>query len=437
MSVLRWLWNRMGEIHRKGTHVLRRHRRAALLAGLVVVLLSSAGGWYLWLQRPVWAAHEALSRYDFPAALEQLEVRAGRWPADAGVYFLAARTARRLTAYDKAQRYLSAYEHSRTTDKDTALLESLLQRCQTGDLEPSVEQYLRQLVANDHPESALILEAVTRGYMQQLRFHEAKECVHLCLERDPNNGQALVLLGLVCQRLNRYGDALDSYRRLLMLYPEHREGKLRLAECLLAGGDTREATPRYEALARERPDDPAVLLGLAVCRGQTGALQEARELLDRLLAADPRNAAALMERGRLALEMEDPAGAEVWLRKAVALDPSDRRSNHLLYVCLREQGKEEEAAQQQAHSIRVVNDLLRLGKILGEEMTRSPTNVDLHCELGVLYLRNGQEKQGLRWLHSALRLDPTHRGANGALADYYERAGDPVQAAAHRPQAPE
>jgi Tfp pilus assembly protein PilF len=41
----------------------------------------------------------------------------------------------------------------------------------------------------------------------------------------------------------------------------------------------------------------------------------------------------------------------------------------------------------------------------------------------------------LHWLLTALKEDPGHALAHKALADYYERAGQPERAAMHRAQA--
>jgi tetratricopeptide (TPR) repeat protein len=382
----------------------------------------------------VWAAQDALRRYDFGAALDHLEVRAGRWPGRASIYLLAARTARRASAYDKAEHYLAAFKDSGSADPDTVLLESLLLPCQQGNLSPALERQLAALLKKNHEDSALILEALGQGLMLQMRYPEALACIRRCLEREPENGQALLLQALVCERLTRIGDAVDSYRRLVDLYPGHWDGQLGLAGALLAAGETEQAAGRLKALYRDRPDDPGVLLGLALCHGEAGRQTEACELLDRLLAADRTNRAALIERGRLALDMDDPVRAEGWLQRAVDLAPSDRQANQLLYVCLREQGKEAAAAQQQARVTRLLNDERRRDDILRHEMSRSPNNPDLHCELGVLCLRNGQEGQGLYWLNSALRLNPTHAGASQALADYQKRVFDRRAAQGHRGQ---
>jgi Tfp pilus assembly protein PilF len=53
----------------------------------------------------------------------------------------------------------------------------------------------------------------------------------------------------------------------------------------------------------------------------------------------------------------------------------------------------------------------------------------------VICLGNGQAQEGLRWLSGALQIDPQHGPTHQALADYYEKAGEPDLAARHRQQA--
>jgi Tfp pilus assembly protein PilF len=51
---------------------------------------------------------------------------------------------------------------------------------------------------------------------------------------------------------------------------------------------------------------------------------------------------------------------------------------------------------------------------------------------GLICLRYGQDRQGLRWLFGVLQVDPAHRLTHQVLADYYERCGQWQQADHHR-----
>jgi hypothetical protein len=127
------------------------------------------------------------------------------------------------------------------------------------------------------------------------------------------------------------------------LAPDCAEARLGLANSLARLGRAREAVTHYEELQRQQPGDPAVILGLARCRHDLHELAEAWQLLDHLLAEQPGQAAALLERGRLAWRLGRPAAAEKDFRRAAALAPFDREARAALYACLQAEGKTAEA----------------------------------------------------------------------------------------------
>jgi hypothetical protein len=52
--------------------------------------------------------------------------------------------------------------------------------------------------------------------------------------------------------------------------------------------------------------------------------------------------------------------------------------------------------------------------------------------MGQLMLRNGEPREGVLWLESALRVDPAFAPAHKALAEHFEKAKQPERAAGHR-----
>jgi hypothetical protein len=67
-------------------------------------------------------------------------------------------------------------------------------------------------------------------------------------------------------------------------------------------------------------------------------------------------------------------------------------------------------------------DLTRFNEIVLTEIAKRPTDPALHCELGQILLRSGQRDEGLRWLQSALQIDPGYAPARRALAGYQHMA---------------
>ena len=81
---------------------------------------------------------------------------------------------------------------------------------------------------------------------------------------------------------------------------------------------------------------------------------------------------------------------------------------------------------------RLQEDAGRIQKIATEQMQRRPNDPGLHHEVGVISLRVGAVREGLRWLYRALEIDPKHAPTHRALAEHYQRLGNAALAARHR-----
>jgi tetratricopeptide (TPR) repeat protein len=415
-----------GGPHRKGSR-RRALLFAALVAGLAVLLY--VGGRDLWAEYHLQAARKALARHELDEARAHLDRCLRARPDGAGVHLLAARTARRTGAFDDAERHLR--ECGRLGgDPEAVELERILLRVQRGEV-VSYGGYLLACVNRDHPDAGLILEALVKGYSATFRLAQAYYCLERWLEREPDNVQALVWRGETAERLRSNGQALEDYQRAVELAPDHVAARLKLAQLLLTQNRTADAVGHFERLWERQPDHAAVRLGLARCRRAQGRPDEARELLEPLLAAEPPDPGALHLRGQVACDLSQFDDAEGWLRRAAAAAPYDRETLYSLQQCLAVVGKQAEARECQARLDKIQAALDRL-KELTKQIAASPRDAGLRCEAGRLFLENGQEQEGLRWLESALAEDPGHRPTHATLADYHARHGQAERAALHR-----
>ncbi len=403
--------------------------RTWLLLGLGLILVG--GGLLIWHLRPdshLAAAEQALARHDYAAAYALLEDCLTRRPDDPRLLLLAGRTARRAERFEQAAKHLNAYRRLKGENRSLTLEWSLL-RLQQGD--GSVEAYLQKRAEGGGPDAPLIWEILSQYYLDGYRLFEARDCLDRYLEQQPDDVFALLGRGLIWERLLHFPEAVRDYRRAVQAEPDNERARFRLAENLTITGPPEEAAEQYQWLRRRRAEDAAVQLGLARAWRQMGRLEEARQLLDDILRRQPQRAAALTERGRLAREAGQVQEAADWLRRAVDLVPHDREALYNLWLCLKECGPEEEARQCYKRFERADADLKRLG-FLAKEVLRQPRDPALRYEGGLLFLRNHQEEEGVRWLHQALRLDPGYRPAHQALADYYQRLGQSKTAELHR-----
>ncbi len=389
---------------------------------------------------PLPAIQKALDKGDFSKALELLAEALKDKPDDVKLLFLAAQTARRSEAFEDAEKYLKECERLKTAAEGVALERKLL-RAEFGDLWDVEDELLKACSRKDNPDSIFILEALSRGYLRAYRFSRASECLNEWLKRRPDSVQALLLRADVWDWLEEEGiwktakgqhpKALADYQRAVELDPDNFAARLRFAE---SSAEPKQAMEHLERLRKAQPKNPAVLLRLARCQSELGNTDEASKLVDKVLEIDPKNVAALRERGKLESLLGEPANAEKWLTKALELNCTDAQGLYQMYLCMVQLGKEKEAKDFKTRLQKIEEDRLRFDGIV-KKLSSSPKDAALYHEGGQILFRLGQERDGLRCLQLALKLDPKHRPTYATLADYYEHIGKKDLAAEHRKQA--
>jgi Flp pilus assembly protein TadD len=111
------------------------------------------------------------------------------------------------------------------------------------------------------------------------------------------------------------------------------------------------------------------------------------------------------------LKSGDLAEAETRLRQALCYMPMDHLARYNLVLCLERSGQQEEAQRQRRQLQQMEENVSRFHDIVTKEIVQRPSDPALHCTLGQLLLRSGQREEGVRWLQSALRLDPRYTPA--------------------------
>src|SRR5262249_19709633 len=239
----------------------------------------------------------------------------------------------------------------------------------------------------DSADSLLIMEVLSWEYMWALRLGEARRLLDLWLKNRPDDFDALVRRGWVAERLSDYETAQSLYAQAVALRPASDSIRLRLAEFMLMK-EPKEALEHLHYLRQRQPDNLDVALALARCQRQLGEFEEARQLLDDLLAERSRNPGALSERGLLALETRDWDTSEKLLREAVAQDPHDLQIAYNFCLCLERLGKQEEAQHYLTKINTIKAELKRVSDLVHGVMVK-PHDPSLRHEVGMSFLRIG------------------------------------------------
>ena len=397
-------------------------RRTALLAILPLVAFAAWQARSQLMARANYMdAVAALGRDDPAAARQYLELCLATWPRDADAHFLAAQAARRGVDLVKARKHLEAAgEFGRPADDLAA--ERDLMAAQSGR-HAEVEAALLRRLAEGHPESVEIVAVLLPVFMAEFRLIQAEELTSRWVELQPDSPRAWGYHGDVLERLRKKSPAVVALRRQVELAPDDARACLNLARLLLECHEAPdEAAGHVERLAAADPNDPTVLVQLAACREAQGRTDEAVALLDRVIAGPGVDAKALHARGRIEMQRGHPPAARDFLRRAAGLDPSDVELLYTYYLCTQQTGTPAEVREVEQRWRRSESDLKRVGE-LARAINGTPHDPDPRREMGEMFLRNAKTVEGLRWLGSALAIDPKHAATHQVLALHYEQAG--------------
>jgi tetratricopeptide (TPR) repeat protein len=345
-----------------------RGRSLVFVLGAVLALLAAAGywiGWQCWGTYHYRAARAALEDREFRQAADELDATLKAWPVDPAVRLLAAQAARRQGDFDRASRHLRLLANAPEV-ADAVDWEYRLRRVQNGELE-APQRLLRQAGEHaDEPLSPLILEALIEGCLKVLvasgnmgfartdiaalpELAVARAATEKWLAQGTGHAdqvQGLVWRGRLHDFANEHAEAVADLRRAVELAPNAFEPRWHLAMSI--GQEAPDETANHLAVLLERdPGNRKLRLMLALGRRGSGRLEDARRMLDELLAANPEDFAVLVERGKLALDAGEPQDAEQWLRRAEAIAPDAPELNLALAHALQLLGRASDAERYQ------------------------------------------------------------------------------------------
>jgi tetratricopeptide (TPR) repeat protein len=402
----------------------------------VLILLLLGFGWPTWsyvLAVRDWrSAQHAAEIEDWQSAREHLHACQWLWQYSPSWHLAYARTLRHLGDGKLARQHILQAERL-GHDAQAVALEKALLRYQEGDL--TAEKDLGEMYQQGPPGAVVeILQVLVPRLLAQFRLPEAGPLSEHWVKLRPESVTAWKYRAQLLERLHPNSDeTVAAWRHWCYLAPQDRMARLGLVRLLLQRRERiEEAVTLLEEHLLQSPADEEGRLLLAECRFLQGDHEAALELLHTLMAAGTVQPRAYWLRGRWYLQMGDFSRAVSDLRRAVELDPSHPDAWYNLFQALQQAGAPADQVRQAEERWRQCDQDLRQAGQLARRIGEQPWDPDLRQKLGELFLRNGQETEGLRWLHSALQIRPDHQPTHRTLAEYHQRQGRPDLVAPHR-----
>lgn len=181
-------------------------------------------------------------------------------------------------------------------------------------------------------------------YYNKGMTEEAVSAFTRALELDPRMTIAQRNLEIAYFNSGYYDSRLAELRQRLTTADDDRGARLELARTCLLLGDARRAVSELRRLHGEDGRDTAILHQLAIAEARGGDLEAAARWLGKGLAAEPDNAALLLQYGEVAYHRGLNDEARQALMRCIELRPDDADAHFLLGFVAGDLGDHETAA---------------------------------------------------------------------------------------------
>ncbi len=284
-------------------------------------------------------------------------------------------------------------------------LQQALDLHREGRLDNAEQAYRDCLLQEPNDADALYLLGSLR--LQRNDATEARQLINRAIEIAPDQARYYLLLGGMQLRQNQDDEAKQSFARALQLDPNCAEAYATLGHLALRDDDIAGAESRFRVGRRVDDNDPMLLLGLGNVYLSRGDAANAVKFLTRAAEVKPDEVAIQATLGHALFEQGAYAFAEKALRNALAQRPDLSFARLILARSLLRQNRLDDARDE--FTALVDNNQQLFGANAG---------------LGDVARLADRFVAALKFYRRALAIDPTHIGATKSCAWCLEKLGD-------------
>ncbi|HEW97997.1 MAG: hypothetical protein DRR16_33585 [Candidatus Parabeggiatoa sp. nov. 3] len=324
-------------------------------------------------------------------------------------------------------------------------LERAMQYHQAGDLQSAQALYHQVLQAEPNQSEAIHLLGVIAAQVGDNQT--ALDLIQKAIQINDSIPNFHNSLGNVLWSQGKFTEAANCYQRSLALNPHFTEAHNGLGNVLKEQGKWIDAADSYQRALCSNPNYAEAYYNLGNVRREQGLLPEAIICYQRALALEPNHfeayynwAIALMKQGK-------PAEAVLQFKNALALAPHDIEVHNHLGIALLEQGKPAEAVDRFQRAIALNPDNAEAHYNLGtaydkrgklteaiasyqKALTINPNDAPTHYNLGIALHQQGHKTESIAHYQKAIALNPEHVEAHNNLGIILSEQGKLTEAIA-------
>ncbi len=202
---------------------------------------------------------------------------------------------------------------------------------------------------------------------RQRRFPEAEVAFRRVLAFNPNNVEALHMLGVMLYQAGHPKEGVPFIERALALRPGHLDTLINLSEVQRTVGNTAAALAAVDQAIAVSPQSSSAHTNRAAILRQAGRNDEALAAALRAIELDPRQQLAYVHAGCVLISTR-PQEALPYFQKATEIEPNNPETLSSLGVCLEILGRHEENLKCQQRALTLAPSNLAIGKNLGSAL---------------------------------------------------------------------
>ncbi len=282
--------------------------------------------------------------------------------------------------------------------------------------------------------------AIAIQHHQSGRLQAAEQIYRQILQAEPNDVDALHLLGVIAHQVGKLDEAVACYRRALVLKPDYVGALGNLGLALKNQGNLDEAVACYRRALVLRPGYVDAHNNLGNALKEQGKLNEAVACYQRALELKPDYAEAHNNLGIALKNQGNLDGAVACFRRALVLRPGYVDAHNNLGTALKDQGKLDEAVACYRRALELKPDYVGLHNNLGVALKNQgkldeavacyrralelkPDYADVHNNLGNAFNALGKLDEAVGCYRRALELKPDYAEANNNLGNAFKDQG--------------
>ena len=245
--------------------------------------------------------------------------------------------------------------------------------------------------ASKFPDDASIQFRLTYAYCTENQFAEALSAINRAIALNGEEPAYRCLRADVLLGLEQFEEAIRDAQAVLDTDPDHWHSFIQIINALVRQDRTRDAEAYAKALVQLAPTEPQALFTASQFYVFQGRLNQALELVDKVLDIDADDQQARRLRGFVLFRMEDYRGASEELRQSASHFPDSVSTHCWLADSLLFSGDWEEAIDVAEHLIEI-----------------DPMHFHAHCVRGSALIKLGRPADAIAVLDELLPTDHCH-----------------------------